>query len=49
MDIGIFPAAAMPQIHAKLKHLETIRNYIFTKSSIVFSIRFGFGGQIKKY
>jgi hypothetical protein len=49
MDIGIFPAAAVPHIHGELEHLETVSQDVFTEFGIDFTLCLGFRRQIKKY
>jgi hypothetical protein len=49
MYIGIFPAGAVPQINAELKHIESVGHNIFPEPGIYLPVLFGFCWQIKKY
>jgi hypothetical protein len=49
MHIGVFPAAAMPDIRAELEHLEAIRQNSLTELSVGLPVLLGFGRQIKHY
>jgi hypothetical protein len=42
MDFCVFFAAAMPDVHAELKHIEAIRHYFFPELRIVLPVFFGF-------
>lgn len=43
MDIGVFPAAAMPYIDGILEHGKTIFQQFFPKATIVSPVSLGFG------
>jgi hypothetical protein len=49
VDFRIFFTAAMPYVHAELKHIKTIRHYFFSELRVVFPVFFCFGWQIKMY
>jgi hypothetical protein len=49
MHLCVFFAAAMPDIHAELKHGKTICHYFFPELRIISPVFLGFGWQIKMY
>jgi hypothetical protein len=49
MGFGIFGAGAVAQVHAKLKHGETIFEHVFPKPGCIFSVELCFGGQVVHY
>lgn len=46
---GIFFAAAMPYVHAKLEHRKTIGHYFFPEFGIILLVGFCFRWQVKMY
>jgi hypothetical protein len=49
MNIGIFPAAAMPYVHAELEHAKPVSHDLLAEFGVILPVLFGFSRQIKKY
>jgi hypothetical protein len=48
MNVSVFPAGAMPDIHAELEHGKPVRHDFLSEQRIVFPVSFGFGRKVKK-
>lgn len=49
MHLGIFPAGAMAQVNAELKHIEAVGHDILSEFGVNLPVFFGFSRQVKKY
>ena len=47
VHLCVFAAAAMPEVHAELKHLEAIRQHALSKAYVVLPVGFGFRWQVE--
>lgn len=46
MHVGVFAAGAVPQVHAKLKHLKAVFQHVFPEFGGVLPVGLGIGWQI---
>lgn len=46
---GVFLAAAVPDVHTKLEHLEAVLHDLFAKVGIGLPVLFGIGREVKVY
>ena len=49
VHLRIFAAAAVPYVHAELKHLKTVFQNFLPEQGIVLPVLFGFGRKVEKY